>query len=186
MDLDEVMLETEEKMDAAIDHLMKEFSSMRTGRANVHLLDNVKVDYYGTETPLNQLATISAPEATLLTIAPFDPGSLGEIEKGIHRSGLGLNPANDGKIIRLPIPPLTEERRAEMAKLIGKMAEEAKTAVRNIRRNANESVKALEKDKELSEDQMHDAINDVQELTDNHIKKIDEVAENKKQEIMQV
>jgi ribosome recycling factor len=184
--MDEVLLEAEEKMEGAVEHLVQELGSLRTGRANVHLLDNVKVNYYGTETPLNQLSTIGAPEPTLLTIVPFDPNVLGDIEKAIHRSGLGLNPNNDGKIIRLPIPPLTEERRAEMAKLVAKLGEDAKTSVRNVRRHANDRIKAAEKSKDLSEDLMHDALNDIQELTDNYIEKIDELIEKKKSEIMQV
>lgn len=183
---EEILLEAEEKMESAIDHLTKELMSMRTGRANIHLLDNVKVNYYGTDTPLNQLATIGAPEPTLLVVAPFDPNSLSEIEKAIHRSGLGLNPANDGKLIRLPIPALTEERRNEMAKLVAKMGEETKTAIRNVRRHANDAIKAAEKNKELSEDLMHDALNDAQELTDTYVKKVDGLVENKQEEILQV
>jgi ribosome recycling factor len=183
---EEILMESEESMDKAIDHLVREFASMRTGRANVHLLDNIKVSYYGADTPLNQLATVSAPEPTLITIAPFDPGVLGEIEKSIHKSGLGVNPANDGKIIRLPIPPLTEERRKEMAKMCAKLGEEAKTSVRNVRRDANDALKKAEKNKELSEDLMHDAMADVQKLTDNFTNKIDDFVKKKQEEIMQV
>lgn len=184
--MEENMKAARERMDAAIAHLTKEFSSMRTGRANVHILDNVKVNYYGTETPLNQLATIAAPEASLLTIAPFDPNSIGEVEKAIHRSGLGLTPSSDGKLVRLSIPPLTEERRMELAKIAAKLGEDTKTAVRNVRRDINEQFKNAEKEHEISEDSYHDYLSEVQELTDNHIKKIDALVENKKTEIMHV
>ena len=184
--MDEILMEAEEKMEGAIEHLRKEFAGMRTGRANIHLLDGIKVDYYGAETPLNQLATIGAPDPTLLTIAPFDPGSITEIEKAIQKSNLGVNPANDGKIVRLPIPPLTEERRKEMAKMCAKMGEESKTVVRNVRRDANDNAKKLEKDKEVSEDQMHDGLAEIQTLTDKFIKVVDEVVKVKKEEIMQV
>lgn len=184
--MEEILLLAEEGMDKAIEHLTREYSSMRTGRANVHLLDNIKVSYYGADTPLNQMATVSAPDPTLITIAPFDPGVLGEVEKAIHKSDLGLNPANDGKLIRLPIPPLTEERRKDMAKICGKLGEEAKTSVRNARRDANDDLKKAEKNKELSEDLMHDSLADVQKLTDTFIKKIDELVKTKQEEIMQV
>ena len=186
MSVEELLMDAEEKMEGAVTHLVQEFSGMRTGRANVHLLDSVKVDYYGTETPLNQLATIHAPEATLLTVAPFDPKVLGDVEKAIAKSNLGVNPMNDGKLIRLPIPPLTEERRLEMAKICSGMGEVAKTAIRNVRRHANDAAKALEKDKEVSEDIMHDTINDIQTLTDDYIKKVDDLIDHKKAEISQV
>jgi ribosome recycling factor len=186
MSVEELMMESEEKMEGALDHLVGEFSAMRTGRANIHVLDGVKVDYYGTETPLSQLATIHAPEATLITVSPFDRNVLGDVEKAIMASNLGINPMNDGKLIRLPIPPLTEERRVEMAKLCSKMGEVAKTAVRNVRRHSNETAKSLEKDKEVSEDIMHDTMNDVQTMTDDYIKKIDSLVDHKQAEIMQV
>ena len=182
----EVLKSASESMDHAIAHLSTEFSSMRTGRANVHLLDSVKVNYYGTETPLNQLATVSAPDPTLLTIAPFDPSVIEEIEKAIHRTNLGLTPSSDGRLVRLSIPALTEERRTEMAKMLGKMGEESKTSIRHARREANEKFKAAEKNKDLSEDLMHDHIGEVQELTDEYIKKVDTMVEAKKTEIMQV
>lgn len=184
--MDEVILEAEEKMQASVDHLIKEFAAMRTGRASVHLLDNVRVSYYGAETPLNQLATISTPDASLLMIAPFDPTSIAEIEKAIHKSGLGLNPTSDGRVVRLPIPPLTEERRTELAKLASSMAEETKTSIRNHRRDANDAIKGAEKNKEISEDDEHRYFEEVQKLTDDFIKKIDEIAEKKKKEVMQV
>ncbi len=184
--MEEILLEAEEQMQASIDHLVTEFSAMRTGRASVHLLDSMRINYYGTETPLNQLATITAPEPSLLVVAPYDPTSIAEIEKAIHRSGLGLNPTNDGRVVRLPIPPLTEERRTELAKLVSKMAEDSKTSVRNHRREANEKIKAAQKNKEISEDDEHRFLDDVQELTNDFIKKIDEIAERKRQEVMQV
>ena len=182
----EVMEEAELEMESAVDHLLKEFAGMRTGRASVHLLDNVRVSYYGTETPLNQLATISAPEPTLLVIAPYDPTSIAEIEKAVHRSGLGLTPTNDGRVVRLPVPPLTEERRTELSKLAAKYAEETKTSVRNHRRDANEKIKTAKKNKNIGEDEEHRHYEEVQRLTDDYIKKIDEIAERKKAEIMQI
>lgn len=184
--MDETIKSTRQENEEAIAHLIMEFSSMRTGRANVHVLDSIRVNYYGTETPLIQLATISAPDPTLLTIAPFDPNSMEEIEKAIHRSNLGLNPTNDGRLIRLPIPPLTEERRAEMAKIVAGHGEETKTSVRNHRRDANEALKKAEKNKEYSEDQFHDKLEEIQNVTDEFIAKIDTLVTNKKNEIMQV
>jgi ribosome recycling factor len=177
---------TEKAMESSIAHMMKEFAGMRTGRASIHLLDSVMVNYYGSEVPLNQLATITAPEPTLLVVAPFDPSSIGEIEKAIHRSGLGLSPINDGKLVRLPIPPLTEERRKELAKLVAKIAEDTKTVIRNHRRDANDAIKKAEKDKQISEDDEHRFYGDIQKVTDKHIEKIEELAEKKKEEIMQV
>ena len=184
--MEEVLDKTREDMQSSVDHLLTEYAGMRTGRASVHLLDSVRVSYYGTETPLNQLATISAPDPTLLLIAPYDPTSIPEIEKAIHRSGLGLTPANDGKVVRLPVPPLTEERRVELAKLVARIAEEAKTSVRNRRREANEKIKAAQKTSVISEDDEHRYLKEVQDLTDEFIKKIDEIAEQKKTEITQV
>jgi ribosome recycling factor len=184
--LREVIEEAELEMESAVEHLTREYAGMRTGRASVHLLDHVKVNYYGTDTPLNQLATISAPEATLLVISPFDPSSMAEIEKAIHRSGLGLTPSNDGRVIRLPVPPLTEERRAELAKLAAKSAEDTKTSIRNHRREANDKIKAAQKNKVIGEDDEHRHYDRVQKLTDDYIKKVDEMAERKKKEIIQV
>jgi ribosome recycling factor len=182
----ELLVKTEKEMQGSIDHMLKEFAGMRTGRASIHLLDTVMVNYYGSEVPLNQLATITAPEPTLLVVAPFDPSSIGEVEKAIHRSALGLSPINDGKLIRLPIPPLTEERRKELAKLVAKMAEESKTSIRNHRRDANDKIKAAQKDKEIGEDDEHRYLGDVQKLTDKYIEKVDELAAKKRDEIMQV
>ena len=184
--MEKVLTNAKKSMQGAVDHLVQEYASMRTGQASVHLLDNVKVDYYGTETPLNQLATVTAPEPTMLMVAPYDPSSMGEIEKAIHRSGLGLNPANDGRVIRLPIPPLTEERRGELAKLVSKWGEETKTSIRNSRRDANEHIKAAQKTSVISEDDEHRHLKEVQDLTDEFIKKVDEIAEQKKKEIMTV
>jgi len=184
--MEDLLDNTELSMETSIEHMLKEFGGMRTGRASIHLLDNIMVNYYGSETPLNQLATITAPESTLLVIAPFDPSSLGEIEKAIHRSGLGLSPVNDGRLVRLPIPPLTEERRIELTKLVAKVAEEAKTSVRNHRREANDLIKAAEKNKEISEDDEHHYFGEVQKLTDKFIERIDKLAATKKEEIMQV
>ena len=159
---------------------------MRTGRASVSLLDNVTVEYYGTDMPLNQVATIHAPEPTLITLQPFDPTQLGPIEKAIRASELGLNPSNDGKLIRVPIPPLTEERRKQMVKVVHEVAEEHRTAIRNVRRDANDHLKKLLKDKAISEDSEKDGLDQVQKLTDQHIAKLNEVAEHKEKEVMTV
>jgi ribosome recycling factor len=150
------------------------------------MLDGIKIDYYGTQTPLNQVASISAPEAQLLVIQPWDKAAVDPIVKAIQKSDLGLNPQVDGQIVRLPIPMLTEERRQELAKIVKKMAEEAKIAIRNIRRDANDALKKLEKDKELSEDQRLDGEDDVQNLTDKYSTEVDELAEAKEKEVMQV
>lgn len=174
------------KMDKAAEVLKGEFSGIRTGRANPALLEGIKVLSYGALTPLNQIAGISVPEPRLLLIQPWDKSVLGEIEKAIMKSDLGLTPANDGKVIRLPIPTLTEERRHELVKVIKKMAEESRVAVRNIRRESNEEVKKLEKDKKISEDESKTAHDKVQEMTDKHIAQLDELLKKKEKEIMEV
>lgn len=184
--LQEVIDESELEMEASIEHLTREYAAMRTGRASVHMLDNLRVSYYGADTPLNQLSTVSAPDPTLLMIAPYDPSSIPDIEKAVHKSGLGLTPTTDGRVVRLPIPPLTEERRTDLTKLVAKLAEESKTSVRNHRRDANEKIKAAQKSKEISEDDEHRLYEKVQKLTDIFIEKIDEMAERKKTELMQV
>jgi ribosome recycling factor len=186
MDIKEIVSDASRRMDAAIEDSKKKLAGVRTGRASVSLLDNVVVDYYGTEMPLNQVATIHAPEATLLTVQPFDPTQLAVLEKAIRASDLGLNPANDGKLIRVPIPPLNEERRKQMVKVVHSVAEEHRTAIRNVRRDANDHLKKLLKDKTISEDSEREALDQIQKLTDTHIHKINEISEHKEKEIMAV
>jgi ribosome recycling factor len=173
-------------MDKAIQNLEKEFSKLRTGRASVTLLEDLKVDYYGTLTPLNQLASISTPDSRTLAIQPWDRNAFGEIEKAIQKSDLGINPVNDGKIIRINIPPLTEERRKELVKVAKKYAEEAKIAIRNVRRDANDALKKKKNDKELTEDEMHRGQDEVQKITDSFVQKVDEVLNKKEKEIMEI
>ncbi|MBI5181457.1 MAG: ribosome recycling factor [Nitrospirae bacterium] len=175
-----------EKMDASIDVLRKEFASIRTGRASLSLLDGIKVDYYGTPTPINQVATLGVPDARLITIQPWDPKVIENIEKAIQSSGIGITPVNDGRIIRLQIPPLTEERRKELVKHAKKIAEDSRVAIRNIRRDINEEVKKIEKEKKISEDESRKSLEDTQKTTDQYTKKIDEILKKKEEEIMEV
>lgn len=180
----EVLSQLATNMEKSIEALEKELSRVRTGRASVTLLDGVRVDYYGTPTPLNQLATISIPEPRLITIQPWDASVLKEIEKAIQKADLGLTPSSDGKIIRVTIPPLTEDRRKELVKLVKKMAENAKVAIRNHRRKANEDLKTLKNDKKISEDDYFRAQEEVQKKTDDYIKKCDDLASRKEEEIL--
>lgn len=182
----QVIASAKERMTKAIQAYTRELASIRAGRASASLLDRVQVDYYGAPTPVNQLAGISVPEARLLVIQPYDKSILGEIEKAILKSDLGLNPANDGSIIRIAIPQLTEERRKELAKQVKKEAEEAKVAIRNIRRDGNEDLKKLEKNGEITEDDLRGYSDDIQKLTDEHIAKIDQITKDKEKEIMEV
>lgn len=182
----ELKRKTAERMQGAIDVLKKDFGSIRTGRASLALFEGITVDYYGTPTPLEQVATLNIPESRMITIQPWEQKLISEIEKAILKSDLGLTPANDGKIIRIPIPPLTEERRKQLVKVVKKRAEEAKVAVRNIRRDTNESLKKLNKDKELSDDEMKKSLDEVQKLTDSYITKVDETLTHKESEIMEV
>lgn len=182
----EVISAAKEKMAKAIQAYTRELATVRAGRANASLLDRITVDYYGAPTPVNQLAGISTPEARLLVIQPYDKSILGEIEKAILKSDLGLNPSNDGSIIRLAIPQLTEERRKELVKVIKKESEEAKVAIRNIRRDANDDFKKLEKNGDITEDELRGYSDDVQKLTDEHIQKIDQITKDKEKEIMEV
>lgn len=175
-----------ERMEKAIESLERDFSKLRTGRASTTLVDELKVDYYGTPTPMNQLASISVPDSRSIAIQPWDRNAFGEIEKAIQKSDLGLNPVNDGKLIRINIPPLTEERRKELAKIARKYSEDAKIAVRNIRRDANDALKKKKNEKELSEDEMHKGQEDVQKLTDDYVANIDKVLENKEKDIMEI
>ena len=186
MEIKEIANDARKRMDKAVEDARKKLTTLRTGRASVNLLDNVTVEYYGTPMPLNQLATIHAPEATLITLQPFDPTQLGPIEKAIRASDLGLNPSNDGKIIRVPIPPLTEDRRKQMAKVVHDIAEEHRTAIRNVRRDANDHLKKMLKDKLISEDNEKDGLDQVQKLTDQHIAKLNEVAAQKEKDVMTV
>ena len=177
---------TAERMDWAIDALKKDFGSVRTGRASLALLEGVAVDYYGTLTPLQQIASLSIPESRQITIQPWEQRLISEIEKAIMKSDLGLTPSNDGRIIRITIPPLTEERRKQLVKVVKKRAEEAKVAIRNIRRDSNEELKKLEKEKHLSEDDAKKSHDEIQKLTDSYIVKVDEVLKHKENEIMEV
>jgi ribosome recycling factor len=182
---DEILSEMRDKMENTIDALKKEFKKIRTGRASTALLEGIKVDCYETQMPLEQVASLSVPESRLITIKPWDQSIIGEIEKSILKSELGLTPMNDGKIIRISIPPLTEERRRELAKLAKKMAEEAKISIRNHRREANEFFKELKNEKEISEDVMYKCQDQVQDKTNEFTKKIDEVTAEKEKEIIE-
>ncbi|WP_200800684.1 ribosome recycling factor [Carboxydothermus pertinax] len=184
--MQDVLKEAQDHMQKAVEALKKEFATMRVGRATPALLEKVLVDYYGSQMPVNQLATITAPEARLLVIQPWDKGALGAIEKAILKSDLGLTPTNDGSVIRLTIPPLTQERRQELVKVAKKKAEEARVAIRNIRREANDQIKNLEKDKTVSEDEGKRGQDEVQKLTDKFIKTVDELLKSKEEEIMSV
>jgi ribosome recycling factor len=184
--MEEIIKKTEDKMEKSIEVFMKELTTLRAGRAVPSLLDKVMVNYYNNPTPLNQLATISAPEPRLLVIQPWDKNVIGEIEKGILKSDLGLTPNNDGNIIRLPIPQLTEERRKELVKTIKKKAEETKVAIRNIRREANDLLKTEEKNGRISEDNLRLFQEEVQDLTKNETEKVDKILELKEKEIMEV
>jgi ribosome recycling factor len=180
----EILEETKRKMTKVLEVMSQDLSRVRTGRASVALLEGIKVDCYGATMPLPQVASLAAPEPRLLTVQPWDPGILGDIEKALLKSDLGLTPTNDGKLIRLPIPPLTTERRKELVKTVKKMGEDAKVALRNVRRDANEQFKKLKNDKQVSEDEAHRAQDEVQKITDEFIKKVDRLAADKEQEIM--
>jgi ribosome recycling factor len=182
----EVLKDAEERMKKALSTLDKEFSRLRTGRATTSLLDGVRVDYYGTVTPLDQLASVSTPDSRTITIQPWDRKAFNEIEKAIQKSDLGLTPVNDGKIIRISIPPLTEDRRKDLVKVAKKYTEETKVAVRNIRRDANEVLKKKKSDKLINEDDQHKGQEDVQKLTDGYISKSEEAFSKKEKEIMEI
>ena len=182
----QVMNETKERMEKAVTAYQRELATVRAGRANPSLLDKVTVEYYGAQTPLNQLSSITVPEARMLIITPYDKTALGDIEKAIQKADLGVTPTNDGSIIRITIPPLTEERRKELVKLVKKYSEDAKVDVRNIRRDANDDLKKLEKNGEMTEDELRSSTEDVQKLTDEYVSKIDEITKDKEKEIMEV
>jgi len=181
--VDELIQDAQKRMDTSVEHTRTEFHTIRTGRASAALLDRVQIDYYGTQTPLKQLATINVPEPRMLTIQPFDPSSIKAIEKAIQETDLGLTPSNDGKMIRLPMPQPTEERRKELVKIVRKIAEEGKVAVRNVRRDTVQHLKDL---KEVGSDDEHRAEERVQKLTDDHTKTIDDLLRHKEAEIMEV
>ena len=184
--LKEVYVQLKGRMDKAVEDFRTNLAAARTGRASVHMLDTVRVSYYGSEMPLNQLAQVHAPDPQLLTVQPFDPGIMGEIEKAIRSAGLGMNPQNDGKLIRVPVPPLTEERRREMVKHLNKILEDHRTAVRNVRRDGNEGIKKAMKDKKITEDEERRALEDIQKLTDDEIKKMEEMCKAKEKELRTV
>ena len=183
-DLKGLFAEVNKRMDVAVEHVKHELSGVRTGRASVTILDSVHVEAYGSKMPLNQLASLSVPEPTLVVAQPFDPALLAAIEKAIRSAGLGLNPANDGKSIRVPFPSLTEERRKELSRVVHKMAEEGRNSVRQVRRDANERLKKLLKDSKISEDDERKGLVEVQKLTDNHVKFVDEVQKKKDAELL--
>jgi ribosome recycling factor len=183
-DLKGLYAEVNKRMNAAIDHLKHELAGVRTGRATAGILDPVHVEAYGSRMPLNQLASLSIPEPTMIVAQPFDPSQLGAIEKAIRASDLGLNPSNDGKVVRIPIPPLTEERRKELSRHVHKMSEEGRNGIRLVRRDANERLKKLLKDHKISEDDERKGLDEVQKITDNHIKMIDDLQKKKDTELL--
>ena len=184
--LKDVYTQLKTRMDKAVEDFRTNLAAARTGRATVHMLDMVRVPYYGSEMPLNQVSTVHAPEAQLLTVQPFDPGIMADIEKAIRVANLGLNPQNDGKLIRIPVPPLTEERRKDMVKQLHKILEDHRTAIRNVRRDGNDAIKKTMKDKKISEDEEKKALDEVQKLTDAEIKKMEEMSAAKEKELMTV
>jgi ribosome recycling factor len=183
-ELKEIYAEVRKKMDATIDHLRHELAGVRTGRASAGILEGVQVDAYGTRMPINQVATLSVPESTLIVAQPFDPSLMGAIEKAIRAADLGLNPSNDGKVVRIPVPPLTDERRKELSRHVHKMAEEDRNAVRQIRRDANDRLKRLARESEISEDDERKGLDEVQKITDQHIQMIDDLQKKKDADLL--
>lgn len=186
MDIDSVLLDTEERMEKAIAALDRDFAKLRTGRASTALVDGIKADYYGTPTPISQMASVAVPDSRTLTIQPWDKGGMAAVEKAILKSDLGLTPINDGKIIRIAIPPLTEERRRDLVKVARKYGEETRVAIRNVRRDANDSLKKAEKDKEITEDILKRGTDEVQKLTDRYVGEVDARCQTKEKEIMEI
>jgi len=184
--LKETYTQLKTRMEKAVEDFRKAMAATRTGRASVHMLDGVSVDYYGSQMPLNQIAQVHAPEAQLITVQPFDPSSLAAIEKAIRSGDLGLNPMNDGKMIRVPVPPLTQERRQDMVKHLHKILEEHRTAVRNIRRDGNDAIKKALKDKKITEDEEKRSLEEIQRLTDDEIKKMEEMSKAKEKEVLEL
>lgn len=183
--LDDVYKDIKKRMKKSVAKCEQELKGIRTGRASTALIEEIKVEYYGTPTPIKQLATLSVPEPRMVLIQPWDKGIINEIEKAIRNSGIGLSPSNDGNVIRVPFPPLTEERRRELVKIVKKIGEEYKIAIRNIRRDGNDEVKEMEKEKLISEDEARKALKEIQKITDEFIKAIDELIEKKEKEIME-
>jgi ribosome recycling factor len=181
-----LMKDMEQRMQAAVDVLTREFAGVRTGRANAALLDAIRVEAYGTQSPINQLASVSVPDPKTIVIQPWDTSQIAAIEKAILKSDLGLTPSNDGKVIRLTMPPLTEERRKQLAKTVGKFAEDARVAIRNIRREVNDKLKAMAKDKKISQDEERRGHDQIQKTTDKYIAKVDELTKKKEQEILAI
>jgi ribosome recycling factor len=184
--LKDIQQQLKSRMEKAVDDFRANLASTRTGRASVHMLDQVKVPYYGSDMPLNQVAQVTAPDANMIVIQPWDASILGDIEKALRASDLGFNPQNDGKIIRIPVPPMTEERRREVVKHLNKTLEDHRTAVRNIRRDGNDMIKKSAKDKKISEDEEKRSLEEIQKLTDDEIKRMEEMCRNKEREVMQV
>jgi len=184
--ISELYQDMEKKMERTIESLGRELATIRTGRASLSILDGITVEYYGSQSPLNQVATLSIPESRLIVIQPWDPSGIKDIEKAIMRSDLGLTPNNDGKVIRIPIPPLTEERRIQLVKVVKRNGEDGKVAIRNIRRDAISDAKEFEKEKAISEDELHRAQDEIQKITDRYIQKVDELIEKKEKEVLEV
>jgi ribosome recycling factor len=184
--LKETYAQLKTRMEKAVEDFRKAMAATRTGRASVHMLDGVAVEAYGSQMPLNQVAQVHAPEAQLITVQPFDPSQLGAIEKAIRSGDLGLNPMNDGKMIRVPVPPLTQERRQDMVKHLHKILEEHRTAIRNIRRDGNDAIKKALKDKKITEDEEKRSLDEIQKLTDNEIKKMEEMSKAKEKEVLEL
>jgi ribosome recycling factor len=184
--LKETYVQLKTRMDKAVEDFRKAMAGVRTGRASVHMLDNVSVDYYGSQMPLNQVAQVHAPEPQLITVQPFDASQLGAIEKAIRSGDMGLNPMNDGKLIRVPVPPLTQERRQDMVKHLHRVLEEHRTAVRNIRRDGNDAIKKALKDKKISEDEEKRSLDEIQKLTDGEIKKMEDMSKAKEKEVLEL
>jgi ribosome recycling factor len=184
--LKEAQQQLKSRMEKAVEDFRANLASTRTGRASVHMLDQVKVPYYGSDMPLNQVAQVSAPDANMIKVEPWDASLLGDIEKALRTSDLGFNPQNDGKIIRIPVPPMTEERRREVVKHLNKTLEDHRTAARNIRRDGNELIKKAAKDKKISEDEEKRSLEEIQKLTDDEIRRMEEMCRNKEREVMQV
>jgi ribosome recycling factor len=184
--LRDILAQLKTRMDKAVEDFRKEMAAIRTGRASVPMLDSVTVEYYGSQMPLNQIATVHAPEPQMITVQPFDPSSLVEIEKAIRTADLGLNPMNDGKLIRVPVPVLTEERRRDLVKHLHKILEDHRTAVRNVRRDGNDAIKKVMKDKKITEDEEKRALEEIQKLTDGEIKKMEDMSKAKEKEVMEI
>jgi ribosome recycling factor len=184
--LKDIQQQLKTRMEKAVDDFRANLASTRTGRASVHMLDQIKVSYYGSDTPLNQVAQVTAPDANLILVQPWDPSILADIEKALRTSDLGFNPQNDGKIVRIPIPPMTEERRREVVKHLNKTLEDHRTAVRNIRRDGNDLIKKSAKDKKISEDEEKRSLEEIQKLTDDEIRRMEEMCRNKEREVLQI